>query len=187
MTVEVKKDGMADLQKAVAALTKTVVLIGVPDANAEREPEEGETQTASNATIGYIMETGDPSKNIPARPFLVPGIESVEKELTADLKKGGEAALSGKLDAVKRSQMSAGLRAQNAVQKKITDGPFAPLSEATIKARARRGRKGAQQYLKLKGEGVPEDVLQSASLVKPLIDTGQLRRAITFVIRDKGK
>src|SRR5260363_429767 len=37
----------------------------------------------------------------------------------------------------------AGLAAQNAVRAKMTEGPFKPLAESTLQARARRGRIGA--------------------------------------------
>ena len=48
----------------------------------------------------------------------------------------------------------------SAVQAEITDGAFAPLAERTIKGRLRRGRTGT----------------------KPLIDTGQYRRAFQYTI-----
>ncbi|HCN2843789.1 TPA: hypothetical protein N6R16_004997, partial [Escherichia coli] len=51
----------------------------------------------------------------------------------------------------------------------------------TVEARARRGRKGATLELarRVAGESPGTD------LAKPLIDTGQYRRAITHVVRDK--
>lgn len=165
MPVKITKDRVSEVMKGVRALTKSEVLIGVPDTRAERKPEDGEKgPPASNALIGYVQEYGDPAKNIPARPFLVPGVQSIKDKAIPILKKAGQAALDGDGKDVAKSLMTVGLMGQSAVQRKITTGPFDPLAERTLKARAARGRTGT----------------------KPLIDTGQLRAAITFVLRDKG-
>jgi hypothetical protein len=70
---------------------------------------------------------------------------------------------------------------QNAVRTKITDGPFAPLADSTLRARARRGRKGAVAELKSRAQGNAPNNANA----KPLIDTGQLRKSITYVVRKK--
>ena len=186
-SVSVALDKSGDLQKAIKGMLRREVAIGIPDSGAERQPEDGEKGTPpSNALIGYVMEFGDDEKRIPPRPFLIPGVEDAKDQIVKQLAKAGGVALSGSSEAVDRGLGAAGLVGQNAVRAKITDGPFTPLSQATIEARARRGRKGAKQYLKLQGQGVPEDVLQDAALVKPLIDSGQLRASITYVVRNKG-
>ncbi len=58
---------------------------------------------------------------------------------------------------------------------------FTPLADSTVEARARRGRKGAKAELARRAAGESP----GTDLVKPLIDTGQYRRAITHVVRDK--
>jgi hypothetical protein len=156
------RDRMAALQKAVTDLTKTEVLIGIPDANAARQADKG--QPASNALIGYIQEFGSPAKNIPPRPFLVPGVNSIRDSAAKRLGVAAEKALSGRTEAVGQQLDAVGLLGQAAVRGKITDGPFAPLAERTLEARRRRGRTGD----------------------KPLIDSGQLRASINFVVRRKG-
>jgi len=163
--VRITKDNLPGLKAAVRALIRYEVLIGVPDSTAERQPEEGESKPPSNAAIGYWMETGVPEKNIPARPFLVPGVESIKDEAVARLKAAGAAALGGEIKEIAKAQNAVGLIAQNAVRAKITEGPFAPLKPTTIAARQSRGRTGT----------------------RPLIDTGQLRNSITYVVRPKGK
>lgn len=166
MPVKITKDRLGEILKSVKALNKSEVLVGVPDINAEREREPGETgPPASNATIGYAMEFGVPEKNIPARPFLIPGIRDAQDKIVARLKKGAIAALGGDTKTIDKELNTIGLIGQKAVQVKIASGPFEPLSERTLKAREARGRTGT----------------------KPLLDTGQLRRAITFVLQDKGK
>ena len=85
-----------------------------------------------------------------------------------------------------------------AVKQKMQEGPYAPLSDRTIEARARRrysdtgklvGTKSsreARQFLKLRAEGTPDDVLHDAGLAQPLIDTRSLITSIKYVIRTKG-
>ncbi|MFJ6322265.1 MULTISPECIES: hypothetical protein [unclassified Rhizobium] len=164
--VTMTKDAVDDILKQIRALTKQEVLIGVPDENAGRQPEEGEKQEPiSNAEIGYVMEFGLPEKNIPARPHLVPGVEEATDQLGNILQAGAEKALSGDKEAIDLALNKAGLAGQNAVRKKVNEGPFQELSEKTLAARRRRGRTGE----------------------KPLIDTGQYRNSLTYVIRPKGK
>lgn len=185
MPVIRKTDNSDSISRAVNHLLRSQVVVGIPDTTAQREPTPGEPNPPTNATIGYAMEFGVPDKNIPARPFLIPGTESVKDTVAIRLAKAGEMALSGNPSDVERGLMAVGIVAADAVRRQITDGSFAPLSERTIAARAARGQKGAKQYLKLRGQGTPEDILQGAGLVKPLIDTGQLRRAVTYVVRSK--
>src|SRR5260363_213287 len=66
---------------------------------------------------------------------------------------------------------------------KMTEGPFKPRAESTLQARARRGRIGAAIELERRRRGhTPEN-----ANAKPLIDTGQLRKSITYVVRKKSK
>ena len=164
MPVTMTKDGMAAFERAVRDLVKNQVLVGIPAEDAARTPEPGEPSPIDNATIGYINEFGAPERNIPARPHLLPGIEKVQSAISNQLRKAGEAALSGADGGVDRGLNAAGLIAQNSVRATVTEGGFTPLSERTLKARKARGRTGD----------------------KPLIDTGQYRRALTYVIRRKG-
>lgn len=164
--VTIKTDITDQVLKALRSLTRNQCLIGVPAANADRDPEPGEPkQSASNALIGYIMETGSPAQNIPARPFLVPGVESVEPEIARRYQAGALAVLDGRATDLDPTHSAVGLIAVAAVQAKIADGPFVPLAPRTLAARQAKGRTGE----------------------KPLIDTGQLRRAQNFVIRRKGQ
>jgi hypothetical protein len=160
MNIETKSN-TAQFRKALEGLLKREVLVGIPAANAARDPEPGEKAVATNALLGYVHEYGSPAKNIPARPFLHPGIANARADIEVHMKKAGQLALAGKSDEIGQELEKVGLIAQVSVQKKITDGPFEPLKPATLAARRRRGRTGD----------------------RPLLDTGQLRRAITYVVR----
>lgn len=163
MPVIVVKKNLDLISKAVLALTKSEVMIGVPGGSG-RSPEPGETTAIDNAVLAYRLETGDPETNLPARPFLVPGVESITGKAVELLKKAGKAAILGDSAAVETALNKIGLIGQAAVQQRMTDGPFAPLAPRTLAARKARGRTGE----------------------KPLIDSGQLRRSVTYIVRKKG-
>ena len=162
--VTVTKDRTKEILEAVKALTSKEVLVGVPEASAERDPEPGETEKPpSNSEIGYWQEFGVPEKNIPARPFLIPGVESALERIIPRLKRAGVQALEGDVSKVDAQFTAVGLMAVSAVQQKIVDGPFVPLAPLTLAKRKARGRTGE----------------------KPLLDTGALRQAQTFVVAKK--
>ncbi len=167
MKVTVRKFD-AGVFASVKELTKSQVLVGVPGANTPRNADEEEAKKGepiNNATIGYIMEFGAPNANIPARPHLMPGISDAKDTIADQLKKGAQQALAGKAGAADIALNKVGLIASSAVKARITEGPFTPLAETTLRARRARGRTGE----------------------KPLLDTGQYRNAQTYVIRPKGK
>jgi phage gpG-like protein len=159
MSAKVTIDRLAQVLASMSELVKKDVLVGIPDSAPERRDET----PLSNAQIGYIQEFGSPAANIPARPFLIPGVENAQPEVLESLRAGTRAALDGNVGQVERSMVSAGIKAQNAVRAKIQDGPFAPLAPRTLAARRKRGRTGD----------------------KPLLDTGQLRNSVTYVLRKK--
>lgn len=157
----VVQNNTASVQAAIKMMTKRRVLVGIPSTTAPRSGGKN-AAAINNAEIGYIQEFGSPAANIPPRPFLVPGINDVKAKLIKRMELAGQTALSG--DLIKLDQMlhSVGIVAQNAVRARITRGPFTPLAPATIAARQRRG----------------------VTRINPLLDTGKLRQAITYVLRD---
>ena len=164
MSLITVKRGSPDLLKAVAELTKARTLVGVPAEEAGRDPEEGEPDPLNNAEIAYIQDNGAPEANIPARPFMRPGIMDARDKIVARMKSGTIKTLKGDKQAPMAMFEAVGLIAQAAIRKRINDGPFAPLSPRTLAERLRRGRTGT----------------------RPLIDTGQLRNSINYVIRKRG-
>lgn len=156
------RDELPKLNAALRALTANRVLVGIPAEDALRRPDPDEGgPPINNAALLYIHEHGAPEANIPARPSLFPGIATVQGEINKRFETCARDALAGKTVNVTRTLTIVGLIAQNAVKAKITEGPFIPLAPATLAARRRKGRTGE----------------------RPLIDTGQMRNAVTFVIR----
>jgi hypothetical protein len=159
LTVDVKLviDNEPELKKALEALQKYELLVGFPEDKAE---DRSDTDL-SNAEIAYIQDRGSPASNIRARPFLEPGVLSVQESLEGQLQKAATAALEGDPGAVEQRFNAAGLVAQAGIRSYLTNAPFAPLSWRTLSARRSRGFYGE----------------------KPLIETGQLRAAVNYVLR----
>lgn len=155
--ITVLQDKIADIKKSFRDLPKKNLLIGIPENKDGRAAEQ-----IGNADIGYINENGSAIQNIPARPFLLPGVKAVQDEILKELAIGSDAFLSGKSNALDEAYARAGLKAVSSVRATLTAGDgYAPLSASTLKAREAKG----------------------ATRTKPLIDTGQLRNSITYVVR----
>lgn len=127
-TVKVTKDNSAALQRALDELTTTDVLVGYPmNETPPRKDEE-----IRNAEVAYLNEKGSPARSIPARPFIVPGIESVSDEVVKHLTSAAEAAIEGRPEAVQRGYEAAGLRAVAGIKNFITAGLQPPQAQAKV-------------------------------------------------------
>lgn len=109
------------------------------------------------AQIGAIHEYGAPGAGIPERPFLAVSIKSNMGDLHRLNAVNVKLILHGKqsLDGA-LGQM--GEMAKGMVQKYISEDNFVPLQPATVAA------KGSS---------------------RPLVDTGQMRQSISYVVEDK--
>ena len=157
MNVKIIRDKVASLLSAIQGMASKQVLIGVP---AEKTPRKGDPIT--NASLAFIHENGSGVRNIPARPFLKPGVADVSERCANVLAAYAKNVLTDKA-ALDKGLNAAGLIAQAAVKKRIVSQEgFTPLKAATIAARKRKGAKGE----------------------KALIRTGQLLNSINYVVRE---
>jgi len=153
-------DNVSKIAAGIELLATTRVMVGVPADKADRR-----NGPINNAALAYIHDKGAPEANIPARPFMEPGVESKAAEIREGIGKAGELALDGKPDAVERQYHRVGAIGRDAIKAKITDGPFEPLKPSTIAARKRKRQS------------------RNNTNIKPLIDTGAMRNAINYVVR----
>lgn len=183
--VLMKVDNLERLSRDIEALAKSEVLAGFPEDTTDRTDDEDPGSNITNAAIAYVQDHGEPDRNVPARPFMLPAMEAVQDRAESILKQAAKAML--KADSKDRDSLLSiyltrvGLAIQAAIRKKINEGIPPPLSEATLRRRAARGRVGAMWELAWRDAGAPA----STELAKPLIDTGQLRNAVNFVIRER--
>lgn len=159
MPVKITVDKMASIIKAINELGAKDVLVGIPEGSTDRKSGD----PATNALIGYVQEFGSPANNIPARPFLIPGVQDIQKPAADRLKVAAQRALSGDLSQAEKQLHAAGLMGQNSARAKVNSNIQPKLSERTLAARRARG----------------------VTRENTLVDSGQLRNAITYVIRKK--
>jgi hypothetical protein len=182
LSIDVLKDMMPALEKAMKDLMAKEVVAGFPEGEEEeRKDADGNPVPITNAAIAYVQNTGEPDLNIPARPFMEEGVEDRRGPITDRMYDVGVAALDGDSQRVDMGLHAVGLEAKIGIQNKILDGPFEPLAESTLKARARRGRQGAQEELDRREAGEDPGV----ELARPLNDSGQLRGAVNYAVREK--
>jgi hypothetical protein len=158
-TASVQKNdaGYQAVIAAVAFLKKHEVCIGVPENSSEREDDKG--APANNAELLFIHTNGSPIKGIPPRPVLEPAIAQNKERVSEALQKAVGAAVGGNKGAILPALEAAGIEGQDIARKFFTDSTngFAPNKPATIE---RKGSDG------------------------PLIDTGEMRKSITYVVRE---
>jgi hypothetical protein len=184
--VSVVKDNVKQVFASINELVGKQVLVGIPDTGAERKDDEG----ANNAVIGYTMEFGSPSQNIPARAHLIPGVQKAEPQALRQMRAAASATMDG--DSKKADQFlnAAGMIASNEVRGMINDNIPPALSPNTIRNRHRqRGtksmRESEQVYLNLVSKGVTPEAAQGETGIIALLNTGEYRNSITYVVRKK--
>ena len=187
-TVDTIFDGVPELLEALRELQSNEVMVGIPEAKSSRKKEiirnsellyihthgirkkamreemqlemDGGKQYSEVYQM-YLQEHGSPLWASPPRPVLEPAIEHSKDWIAEQLGKAAQSALDGDVKGVRDGLHKAGQVAENAAKDWFTNpaNGWAPNSPETIK---------------LKGSN------------KPLIDTDQLRKAITHVVRRKG-
>lgn len=185
-------DGLDKLKRVLQAFEAERVLVGIPSNKNDRRLQSGTDRKAlNNATIGIIMEKGSPAAHIPARPWLKPGIQSAKSQVIAKYEQAAKSALrSNDMAGLTAAHRVVGHLTADAVKRYITTGHFAPLSPRTVAQRARqRGtgrRRSEMKYMALVAGGMAPAMAQNVAGIRPLINTGQMRNAVTYVIRKKG-
>ena len=184
MATKITKDDLDKVFRSVRGLSDIEVMVGVPSTKADRN--DPTTPDVNNAAIGYWMEFGVPEHNVPARPFLVPGVKNAQANTIKRFRQAAAYALAGKEGAMNAAFEAAGIEAASAVRDKIRNGPFHPLAPSTIAARKKSDTSQLAQ-LYAHGGSVSSDIHEALTGVRPLIDTGKLLQSITYVVRKRRK
>jgi len=182
-----RNGGFTGLVNRVQALKKKRIMVGVPEKEAARDGEEitnaqllyilshgvrkkamrREMQPNIDAGMKYsmayqlyIMAHGSPLWHSPPRPVLEPAIEAHKDAIAVLFKRVMQAACKGDKVAMQKAIIACGMAAQNYCRDWFTDphNGWPPNSPVTIA---------------LKGSA------------RPMIDTGTMRKAITYVVREK--
>ena len=169
VTVQVQGKVNIDLDKVLAQLKKKAVYVGIPKENSKRDDGE-----MTNASLLMIHSKGSPLRHLPARPVIEPAIEDetnkakISRQLIAAVNKGLNGDQAGFITGLN----AAGLQAQNVCREwfKNPKNGWDPLAESTKNAKIRKYGKGKKK-------------IDTSSII-PLVDTGEMRKAITYVLRD---
>jgi hypothetical protein len=153
-TVKSSGSGIRGVAADLARVKRSQVLIGIPAEKAQRKGDP-----INSAALLFIHANGSELRHIPARPVLEPAIAANSEIISRPMGAAAKDLLNGNADAAEKDLNRAGVVASNAAKRWFTDprNGWAPNAPETIK------RKGSD---------------------KPLIDTGQLRKSITWVVRD---
>jgi hypothetical protein len=153
-TVSVSEHGDLNfIKEAIGKLDNAKVYVGIPEAETARDDEE-----ITNAALMFIHTNGSEVMGIPKRAVIEPAIEypSNKERIVSTLGQAADAMLDGNKQQAEHFIQVAGQQGSNASKRWFTDpaNNWPPNKPSTIE------RKGSD---------------------RPLIDTGELRRAITFV------
>lgn len=189
MDVSLQKfNHLRELRKQLKALAKKEVLVGIPAENSTREHSseinnaellyiqshgvrsasmrkemQGNLDSGmkySKAHELYLQSHGSPMYHVPPRPVLEPAIASQKETIGKLIGVASKNALEGKSAQCEANLNKAGMVAASAARGWFENpaNGWPPNAPYTIK------KKGSSQ---------------------PLIDTGEMRKAITYVVRDK--
>jgi hypothetical protein len=162
-TVKVRDSGLglADLRESLDRLSRERVLVGIPEGTAPRDPVSGQPSPVNNAELMFIHSEGSALRRIPKRRVLQPAIEAPDNwaRITKAMQSVAVAEMDGDHRLAVENLKKTGTIGSNAAKRWFTDprNGWPPNAPSTI------ARKGSD---------------------KPLIDLGELRRAITFAVED---
>ena len=162
--LKVTSDFTKQFNNIIKSFKDEQVLVGIPREETERKPDPDEPSPITNAELLFINENGSPINNIPARPVMKIGLANARDAIAEQFKLCAQNILSKGPSAIEIYFNRAGFIASSSIKKAINeqDG-IEHISFATALARLRKGFKGD----------------------KALIVTGQMRNAITHVVRPK--
>lgn len=201
ISLKVKVDKTLSVMKDIKSLTGMDVLVGIPEETTTRTGDKEEitnSQLVAYHTKGvrkeamknemdsmqksgmqyeaaqsmYISSHGSPLWKIPPRPIIEPAIVAPgnKERITEDLRIAGNLMLEGDKEAAIRALHVAGIDATNIVKAWFEDprNNWSPLADSTVKAKSKKG----------KGKSNANQIL---------VDTGQMRNAMTYVVDVKGE
>lgn len=169
---------MEDLKRVAEA----GIYVGIPESNAPRA--EGEM---NNAALLFIHTNGSPVRGIPARPLIEPALRDPENDakIAEDLAEISRLILDGKYSQARKMMEITGQDATAMIDDwfESPKNNWPPNKDSTVKAKLRKTGKSLKERNKL----FEKYQAGKVGINTPLIDTGALRRSITYVLGDDVK
>lgn len=162
--VKCVSDEYKKLVEAMRFTKDNYILVGI----SQKETTRKKSDDVTNAELLFIHTNGSPINHVPARPVIEPALEDDRIKLSNMLKKSAQLAMDGDKEGAYKQLELAGMKAQNDARGWFVNPKNGwPPNSPSVEAEKRR-----------KGSTDP----------KPLIDTGELRKSITYVmVKDGGR
>lgn len=173
-----------DFLKQLEKLKQTNIYVGIPEEKAGRRNKKNEM---NNATLMAIHTNGSPLRGLPERPIIEAAIEETSnaQKISNGLKDIGEAIVDEDIVKAKRLMKRLGQEASNMARAWFTDprNNWPRVKEETAMRQIKKATK--KTVTKQERQEMVEEYMMGVSGIKTtLIDTGQMRKAITYVIEE---
>lgn len=159
MKIQRSGPGLEHLQKVLAELKSKAAEVGIPET---AHYQDG----TPVALVAAVHEFGHPEGGIPARPFFRPTVAARRQAWAEQIAQGAKAVLRGNITTGAMLE-AVGLGAAGDIRKTVSELQDPPLSEATIKGRARKAKKSVDAVSR-----------------KPLVETRELITSIDSRVID---
>lgn len=166
-----KTSRVKELNSSLRKLKGSLVMVGIAKGSDKDKRKDG---GIDNSDLGWIHENGSPSRNIPARPFLRPGVKEGSEKICSQMEAAMRAALKDDKTAMKAHLERAGMVAVSSVKSYMQTASFAPLADSTLRNRHRSRKTKSRRTNELLGKDV-----------RPLINTGALQQSIDYYVEDE--
>lgn len=167
-------DGLLKIKEAIDRLNKTDVLVGVPSSTTVRP----DNAPINNASLLYLHTYGSDLQKIPARPVIEPALNAPgnKEALHRTMAEVSRSVLRGDYAVTTIKLKKLGMMAQNIVRRWFVDprNGWPPNSPTTI----------ARKLRNMSSKDIRKAITRGEPLTRPLIDTGELRKSITYVVRE---
>lgn len=182
LTLTKKLTGLKDFKEAMVAVRNAEVLVGIPQATSSRRGGH-----INNAELLFIFTNGSPARHQPPRPVIEPAIMAPgnKEPIARELEEAAAAWLHHEPKKALQFLKRAGTAARDASKAWFTDprNNWAPNAPSTIRAKlAHLGPKRSREAHAL----IAAQGGDTTGVVVPGIDTGAMRKAITYVVRQGG-
>jgi len=168
-----------ELLEKIQRIAEIGIYVGIPEDNSPRKKGQ-----INNAALLYLHTNGSELRNLPARPLIEPALKANDAKIAEDLAEISRRLLAGNYQSALSMMKITGQDAVNMIMDWFEDpaNGWEPNQPSTVKAKIRKRFKSKKKRKEAYEEyeaGVPVDQV--------LVDTGQMRKAITYVLGDKVK
>jgi hypothetical protein len=174
------KDASQQLAATITDLLNMDAYVGIPE---ETAPRKGSGEI-SNAQLMFIHTNGSPVRNIPPRPVIEPAIEAEDHKaaIVDHLEAAARLALNGNAPEAMKHLKLAGQTAADAARDWFEDSRnnWPPNAVSTVRAKLAKKFSG-----KKLDEAVEAYLAGAGEMNQVLVDTAQMRKAITYVVGEK--